>query len=348
METFSVVVITYNQEDFILETLNSVYNQNYDDIELVISDDGSTDRTPEKIVSWLDKNSRRFSNAILVRNNENQGVVRNLFRGIRETNSEYIKTIAGDDVFATDALSKAYSILDEHKDCLVFSGDHVEFRYSEKEREYEIIGKGQTVSEKQFFSMNSKDQFRRLCNHSPIVAPSVFFRKSFFSTVSLDNYNFRIIEDRPLWLLTTLKGIRIPYYKGPQVFRRIHNKSLSRAYSTSSTIEKNSRRYFFADQRRYIEEIIRPNDHLLGRSEKKYLDLLIKRLVEIENNNYRIQKTHFTKKIREYMNAPYLFLDKLTRIYTKLVCSINGYKQYAQELAEALKEPEERAYCSWS
>lgn len=339
LETFSVAVITYNQEDFILETLNSVYNQDHDNIELVISDDGSTDKTCEKVAAWLNKFSKRFSRAIIVRSDENQGVVYNMFRAIRETKSQYIKIIAGDDILATDAISKAYIIFKENEDWLLFSGEHIDFKFSEKQSKYIIVGKGQKFSEKQFFSMNPKEQFRRLCNHSPIVAPSVFYRRAFFDIIKLDNYDFKVIEDKPLWLLATLKGIKIPYCKGPKVFRRIHSKSLSGSYSTSSLIEKRFRILYFSDQRRYIDEIIKINEHLLGTREKKYLDLIERRLDEIENNNYRIKKRTKVKQIYGYLYAPYMFLDEFTRIYNKLVCSLNGYKRDSRKLTEALKEP---------
>ena len=62
----SVIVITYNSSKFVLETLESIYNQTYSNIELIISDDCSSDETINICQNWLYKNKNRFKNIELI------------------------------------------------------------------------------------------------------------------------------------------------------------------------------------------------------------------------------------------------------------------------------------------
>ena len=73
-KTFSVVVLTYNQEVFVEETLNSIYNQTFKNIELVISDDASKDSTQEVIADWIESHKDRFSNVVINFNRKNLGL----------------------------------------------------------------------------------------------------------------------------------------------------------------------------------------------------------------------------------------------------------------------------------
>ena len=52
----SIVVITYNNSNYIEETLESIKSQTYNNIELIVSDDCSTDKTVEITEEWIDKN----------------------------------------------------------------------------------------------------------------------------------------------------------------------------------------------------------------------------------------------------------------------------------------------------
>jgi alpha-1,3-rhamnosyltransferase len=62
----SIVVITYNSSDYVLETLESAKDQTYKNIELIISDDCSTDNTVEICKNWLEENKERFKHTELI------------------------------------------------------------------------------------------------------------------------------------------------------------------------------------------------------------------------------------------------------------------------------------------
>lgn len=98
--TFSVILTTYNGEEFIEETLNSIDAQVYKDFELIISDDNSSDSTVEKI------EEHRIDASEFIKRNENVGIARNMNRAVSEANGEYLAFIDQDDKWHQDKLEK--------------------------------------------------------------------------------------------------------------------------------------------------------------------------------------------------------------------------------------------------
>lgn len=106
----SIVVLTYNSSKYIFDTLNSAYAQTYKGgIELIITDDCSRDNTIELCQQWLLVHSDRFVKVELLTANENMGVSKNVNRGCRAAQGEWIKPIAGDDVLTDNCLEVMYT-----------------------------------------------------------------------------------------------------------------------------------------------------------------------------------------------------------------------------------------------
>lgn len=91
----SIFIISFNQKDFIAEAIESAVSQDYENFEVVISDDRSTDGTAEIIAHWQSRYPERVK-ALL--NKENVGVTRNCNRALRACTGEYITFMGGDDV----------------------------------------------------------------------------------------------------------------------------------------------------------------------------------------------------------------------------------------------------------
>ena len=99
----SIIVAAYNIEDYIERCLNSIINQSFKDLEIILVNDGSTDKTLEKIQKMADKDSR-----IIIIDKENGGVnsARNI--GLRKAVGKYILFVDGDDWLELDAIQKLY------------------------------------------------------------------------------------------------------------------------------------------------------------------------------------------------------------------------------------------------
>lgn len=116
----SVAIITYNQQDFIAEAIESVLAQDYKNIEVCISDDASTDNTPE-IISKYDK---LYQDDARVKfkcklNKINVGIVENYNQVLSLCSGDYIAWLDGDDVFLPGKISAQTSFMEARPRCIV-------------------------------------------------------------------------------------------------------------------------------------------------------------------------------------------------------------------------------------
>lgn len=99
----SVLIPAYNHENYIQDTIDSVIRQTYNNIELIILDDGSSDNTLAKIKEHESKCQKRFKR-FLYSTQKNQGTVKTLNSLLSKAKGEYIAMIASDDMYYDEAL----------------------------------------------------------------------------------------------------------------------------------------------------------------------------------------------------------------------------------------------------
>lgn len=113
---FSVILVTYNPKiEKVLFTLKSIIKQDFDDFEIVISDDGSEDNCFDIIEEYLREN--HFTNYILVPHEKNQGTVKNLISALEHAKGKYVRDFGPGDAFYNEkSLKKIYDFFEEN-DC---------------------------------------------------------------------------------------------------------------------------------------------------------------------------------------------------------------------------------------
>ena len=122
----SVIIPIYNTEPYLEQCIESVVNQSYRDLEIILINDGSTDGSGDICKKWEKSDSRiRY----VEKCNEGQGVARNL--GIGLANGEYMVFIDSDDYLDLNLIQKAYDFITEQKaDICVYAhyevGDELE------------------------------------------------------------------------------------------------------------------------------------------------------------------------------------------------------------------------------
>jgi len=98
-DLISLVIISYNQENYIKDAILSAFNQDFDNYEIIISDDCSTDNTWNIINETIKKETKRKNIEIILNRNENNlGIVRNYQKALFLTNGNWIVGMAGDDI----------------------------------------------------------------------------------------------------------------------------------------------------------------------------------------------------------------------------------------------------------
>ncbi len=109
----NVLIVTYNQENLVKDTLDSVLNQSYDNIsKIIIADDGSTDETPNIIKEYALTNPS--IKPILAK--KNRGITYNMNRALKHTDGDYISFLDGDDQMYPQKIEKQVNYLDINHD----------------------------------------------------------------------------------------------------------------------------------------------------------------------------------------------------------------------------------------
>jgi glycosyltransferase involved in cell wall biosynthesis len=107
MPKISVIMPVYNGERFLNQAIESLIAQSYEDWELIVVDDGSTDRTPQLLESYTDPRIK-----VLRQANRGEAGARNT--GLKHMSGEYLAFLDADDVYLPDALQDLSAYLDDH------------------------------------------------------------------------------------------------------------------------------------------------------------------------------------------------------------------------------------------
>lgn len=119
----SVVVPSYNYENYIVECLESIRNQEYKKIELVIIDDCSKDSSKELIRNFIysDRIKERFWNVVYIEHDENKGAHYTINEGIEKSQGDYIAVINADDLYEKDRFTKMIPKMKKENAIIAFS-----------------------------------------------------------------------------------------------------------------------------------------------------------------------------------------------------------------------------------
>ncbi len=109
----SVIVPTYNRADLIVESLDSVWQQSYRPIELIIVDDGSTDDTQVVVNAWIDAHTSDSDFNTRLYFQKNAGVCAARNHALKICNGEYIQFLDSDDFISIDRLTKVVALFNK-------------------------------------------------------------------------------------------------------------------------------------------------------------------------------------------------------------------------------------------
>jgi len=294
----SIIVITYNSAKYVLETLESAKAQTYQNIELIVSDDCSTDNTIEICYEWIEENKDRFIRTKLITFEKNTGVAPNCNRGVCASNGEWVKLIAGDDILLLHSIEKNIKYTFLHKKAAFIFSNMFSFNCNER-----IEKKIEMKSNEDIFNKGYKQQHKHLVmNYNFVYAPTNFMNSIALHKFGLFDENIPMVEDFPFWLKLTKKGEKLYLLNETTVLYRKHNSSIN-----SSAVLSNKynlamwevfKRYMLKDAMRY--------DLLKG------WHLLLTYWSGCYNRN----KWNYRKY--SLLLSPIFILNKINRIYSNL------------------------------
>lgn len=253
----SIVILTYNSSEFILETLGSVKCQTYKNIELILADDNSNDDTVIQCRHWIAENKERFVNSLIITCEKNSGIVGNANRAIKALQGEWVKFLGGDDLLLPTCIESNLSFASRFPNNHLIVSKIVSFD-SQTGKDLRIL------PEKKITNNNGPIQLKEMLKGHYIMAPGVILSKTLLN--KLDNFDPRypMYEDNPFWIKANLAGYF--FVENPEIlvrYRISHN-----SISNNPTIFINP--LFYKSFKKYTKERVYP----LLKKKGMYKDLL--------------------------------------------------------------------------
>jgi glycosyltransferase involved in cell wall biosynthesis len=276
----SVIIPIYNSIKYINVCVESVLNQTYNNIEIILIDDGSDDGSYEFVIENYSINNK--IKILTHENRSNRGVTESRRLGVNNAKGDYLSFLDSDDYFALNKLDLQVKILSEHSDVILVHskvnflneiGDSFfyDFSFSNKDKKY-------LVNLNEFININ------HICNSTVLIR-----KKDFFKINITGNHAFQY-EDWIQWVLLSEKGY-FYYLNQETCYYRYHIMS-----STAQLLKKRKlERYAILEKNIILEYMMRDSqNHYL------VLESLQKSMAQVYYNLF------YTN------NAPFLSFEELS------------------------------------
>ncbi len=207
----SILLASYNHQDYITECIESIVSQNHENLELIVIDDGSTDNSPVILRNL----QPRYGFKLICR--ENRGLIATYNELFSLSGGEYISTFASDDRMFEGRITRQIKYLESHPEMAAVCGlpcfidNNGNNLPGAQERHH-------TTDREIFF----EDIFT---GKSSIHATTVMMRREVLEHFKGWDQRYAV-EDFPLWLKMLSGGYRIHYSKTPFSYYRLHGKNL--------------------------------------------------------------------------------------------------------------------------
>lgn len=190
----SVILTSYNHENYIRESIESVLNQSFTDFELIIIDDHSTDNSWSIIKSYKDDRIRAFRNEKNIRTKGFHNAIRNIARG------QYIAIHHSDDVWELDKLEKQVEFLDKN---LKYAACFTRVKFIDETSSDYVLPEGHIYKDVFIQPNKTKEEWLRyfFYNGNCLCHPSVLIRKDMYEKCKmLDMYGLAQLPDFYKWI----------------------------------------------------------------------------------------------------------------------------------------------------
>jgi glycosyltransferase involved in cell wall biosynthesis len=272
----SVIIPTYNVEEYIKECLDSVLAQTFKDFEIIVVDNGSEDATFQIVENY----SKAYNNISLYKYDEGGvGGARNF--GISKSSSEFLMFVDGDDLLAMDALENLYKRVIENKDLDIVVGNLVKYRRDGIDHfpEFKIIHKRELI-------INSIKEFHLIIKSQ--TPTNKLFRRSLLDKHGISFPENIVHEDLYFTTIALLRANRICII--PEIVYYY------RKFDQESITSNDNEAYYFEDRLKILNMI---DKYLLQNNLlhlKKFVDRykLEKFLVPVERKFYNTYSEEVT------------------------------------------------------
>ncbi|MAV81857.1 MAG: hypothetical protein CMI90_00155 [Pelagibacteraceae bacterium] len=218
MTTFSVLLPIYKNDEFIIETFNSLLNQTFRDFEIIAVIDNLNTNIPDHIHNKFSKNPNYKK--INFFEFSNMGLTKILNKGISLAKGRYIVRNDSDDLSASNRLEKINNLIEKEKNIkLIYSHFHIIDTNSIKIKTKKPSYKG--------LELRKKLNFKNPIGHSTVT-----FHREFINNLGKYNEELKVSQDYDLWSrVVNTDPDAVAFIKDTLVSIRYHKKSISESFS---------------------------------------------------------------------------------------------------------------------
>ena len=317
----SIILPVFNCEKYIDKSINSILNQSYRNFELIIINDGSTDKSENIIKSFRDKRIRYYSQ-------ENQGLAKSINQGIKLARHEYIARQDADDISLPQRLEKQITYLQSNPNCNLLG------------TWAKIINEDKITNRYLIHPSTNSGCVYKLLFDCCFTHTSVMIRKSIFKEVGTFNENNDKVppEDYEMWSRIAKKS-NVANIPEVLVYFREHSSSMS--YNKPLKLRYNAAKIsidnilYFSGQENYkiansIATIYYGLDNILDEKinflEIKNLLFSIIRKLEIsknDRNSFYMDTRKLILKLRIKWFLNYIFIYKYYKVFKPIFIKLN-------------------------
>lgn len=214
MSLVSVIVPVYNRAGYVCEAIESILNQSYREVEVVLINDGSTDDTIDVLMRYQNTHPTRV--IVIDQKNSGQVVARN--NGIKKASGKYIAFLDSDDTWAENKLELQMPLFSEKDVGLVYSGI------------YNIDENGKLIDEELCDSALVDDIYYHLLIRNRMTGGTVVVSREALDKVGLFDEAFSAAENWDLWLRIS-KHFKARLVNQPLVYYRKHPGNMSKDFN---------------------------------------------------------------------------------------------------------------------
>jgi len=209
----SIIVSCYNHEAYIEECILSILKQTYNNIELIVIDDGSSDSSAEILDKLQQEHSFYFERQA------NQGLTKTLNKAIKTAKGKYIAPLGSDDIILPEKTAIQVRYLEKRSDIAVVGGNIT------------CIDQYGAIKQKQRHKGYREVNFKTIFKQPKLIpaAPSVMIRADVLKEIGGYNIDCNL-EDLYLWLAITRAGYKITVLKDIVAHYREHENNTYKNY----------------------------------------------------------------------------------------------------------------------
>jgi len=316
----TICIPAYNHERYVGQTIQSVIDQTYENIELIIINDGSTDKTDEIIRKYIPECEKRFVR-FEYRNRENKGLSATLNEAVDWAKGKYFSPIASDDVLLKDKISVLVDKLESLDDSYAAAfGNAIFIDENGKEIYLDPITLTPTCKEKGFnlfldlatfrLNLNYKDQklfgsYETLLFGNYLPAPAFLGKIDEIKKVGRWTEG-NVVEDWEMWLKLS-KKYKFAYVDKPVVLYRWHTTNSTKLiakniYYDVINLLKKEKKYALENNLKHVFYVNLVN-RIVGIRNYSYTDFIIEALRNIYDINFtKVFLNKLFKKIKKEFN----------------------------------------------